>query len=181
MRKVILYVAMSLDGYLADQNKNVDWIEGDGSSENDSPWYESFYQSIDTILMGRNTYQQIIQDLSFGIWLYGDKKSYIFTSQGNEERGKNKELVFTDRNPKDLIHWLKHRKGKDIWLCGGSDLITQMVEANLIDEYHITLIPTLLGEGIPLFPKGETENKLTLLSSQHENGMVDLIYKKRES
>lgn len=182
MRKVILYVAMSLDGYLADDQKSVNWIQGDGSSQEDSPWYEAFYNTIDTILMGRGTYQQIIEEHSFGIWLYGDKKTYVFTHRGNEERGDNKEIIFTDRDPAAQINWLKHRKGGDIWLCGGADLIGQCLAQNLIDEYHITLIPTLLGDGLPLFPTfplDAKETPLTLVSCQQENGMLDLIYKKR--
>lgn len=183
MRKVILYTAMSLDGYLADEQKSVHWIQGDGSSEEEeNHWYENFYNSIDTILMGRGTYQQIIEEHSFGIWLYGDKKTFVFTHQGNEEKGSNKEIVFTDRPPAQQIHWLKHRKGGDIWLCGGADLIQQCLEQNLIDEYHITLVPILLGDGLPLFPhfpKESRETPLTLVSCEKENGMIDLIYKKR--
>lgn len=179
MRKVILYAAMSIDGYLADKQGGIDWLEGDGSSNDSMPWYEDFYESVDTILMGRNTYQQIVEDITVGFWLYGDKKTYIFTSQGEKEEGNKKELVFTAKNPADLIHWLKHRKGKDIWLCGGANLIAQCQKAQLIDEYHLTLIPTLLGEGLPLFAPQEGESPLKLLSTREENGMVDLVYGKR--
>lgn len=177
MRKVILYAAMSLDGYLADSQGNVDWIGGDGSSDVELPWYEEFYDTVDTILMGRKTYTQIVTELSPGIWLYGDKKTYVFTHQGEEDKN---EIVFTGRSPKDLIHWLKHRKGKDIWLCGGKELISQLMNQNLIDEYHITLVPTLLGEGLSLFSSLPSQAPLKLKSTREENGMVDLVYEKRE-
>lgn len=177
MRNVILYVAMSLDGYLADTNGSVSWIEGDGTGDADMPWYEEFYNSIDTILMGRVTYEQITKEISPDIWMYGDKKTHVFTS-GDE--GESRDILFTNRSPSQVISWLKHRKGKDIWLCGGKQLITTCMQENLIDYYHITLIPTLLGGGTPLFSPETCNEKLQLVSCREHSGMVDLIYKKRE-
>lgn len=179
MRKVILYGAMSLDGYLADREGGVDWICGDGSGEEDMPWYEEFYQGIDTILMGRRTYEQILNELSPGLWLYGDKKTYVFSHDLKEE---TKEIVFTDKNPVEFVKWLKNRKGTDIWLCGGAELYGSFIGADLVDEYHLTLIPTVLGGGISLFSGfsgNEGEKKLSLVSYRQENGMVDLVYRKR--
>lgn len=176
MRKVILYTAISLDGYLADREGSIHWISGNSTSEESMPWYETFYQNIDVILMGNTTYAQITKEISPDIWMYGDKKTYVFTHSGN---GESKEITFTDKNPTELIHWLKHRKGKDIWLCGGSNLIAQCINEDLVDEYHVTLVPTLLGSGIPLFPQQDRERPLKLLSHQVADGLVDLVYKKR--
>lgn len=175
MRKVILYVAMSLDGYLADKEGSVNWIEGDGSQQEELPWYEEFYHTVDTILMGRVTYEQITKELSPDIWMYGDKKTYVFTTG---EEATSKEIDFTSRTPSQLLSWLKHRKGTDIWLCGGQNLIAQCIKEDLIDEYHITLVPTLLGGGLGLFPEGSPQ-LLQLQSTRHSNGMVDLVYRKR--
>ncbi len=175
MRKVILYVASSLDGYLADDEGGLDWLVGENPEEI-SPWYEEFYHGIDTILMGRRTYGQIVEELSPEFWIYGDKETYVFTHQKQENLPK---ITFTEQNPSDLLRYLKHRKGKDIWLCGGGDLIAQMLEENLVDVIHLSLIPTLLGSGKTLFPSGAIEKKLSLQSVRHENGIVDLVYSRR--
>lgn len=176
MRKVILYAAMSLDGYLADKEGKVDWIGGDGSDlEAVSNWYEEFYHSVDCILMGRRTYEQIVTELSPDCWIYGGKQTYVFTHQEQEALP---EIEFTQKSPQELLRWLKHRKGKDIWLCGGGDLIGQLVEEDLIDEYHLTLIPVLLGGGIPMFPPQAEAQRLKLISSRQGNGMADLVYEK---
>lgn len=175
MRKVILYAAMSLDGYLADSQGKLDWLCGENPEESNQ-WYEEFYDSIDCILMGRRTYQQIAEELSPEFWIYGDKQSYVFGSTPQEDQG---QITFTEKSPADLLRWLKHRKGKDIWLCGGAKLIEAMIAADLVDVYHISIIPTLLGEGISLFPQRNQQQTLHLQSSREDNGIVDLVYVKR--
>lgn len=82
-------------------------------------------------------------------------------------------------NPADLAKKLKEENGKDIWVCGGADLVQQLVNKDLIDYYYITVIPTLLGSGIRLFENTEHEIKLRLLQTQSYNGMIDLIYTRR--
>lgn len=85
-----------------------------------------------------------------------------------------------DENPAELLRRLKEKPGKDIWICGGANLITQLMKEKLIDRYYITVIPTLLGKGIRLFEELESEQKLSLVKTQHYNGMVDLVYEIRE-
>lgn len=173
MRNVILYVAMSLDGYLADETGGLDWLHGENPEELNQ-WYEEFYDSVDCILMGKRTYQQIAEELSPEFWIYGGKQSYVFTSTAQEEQP---DIQFTQKQPGELVKYLKHRKGKDIWICGGAQLISTMIQEDLVDEYHITIIPTLLGGGIPLFPQGNPPKRLSLQSSRCDNGMVDLVYR----
>lgn len=175
MRKLILYTAISVDGYLADPQGGLDWIKGDGSEEGAMPWYEEFYHGVDTILMGRKTYRQITQEISPDVWLYGDKETYVFT---NAEQGYMPKVHFTSRRPEELIRWLRHRKGGDIWLCGGATLIQPFVEMDLVDEYHLTTIPTLLGQGIHLFSQGGNQQRLRLVQTDTFNGMVDVVYRR---
>ncbi len=175
MRKLILYAAMSLDGYLADPQGGLDWLCGENPEESNQ-WYEEFYDSIDCILMGKRTYQQIAEELSPEFWIYGEKQTYVFTTTPQEDLP---QITFTEKSPTDLLRWLKHRKGKDIWLCGGAKLIESMIAEDLVDVYHISIIPTLLGEGISLFPKGKSIQTLSLQSSKQDNGIVDLVYVKR--
>ena len=82
-------------------------------------------------------------------------------------------------NPVDLVKQLKEENGKDIWICGGANLVQQFVNRDFIDCYYITVIPTLLGSGIRLFENAKHEIKLRLLYTQSYNGMVDLVYGRR--
>ncbi|MDD4121179.1 MAG: dihydrofolate reductase family protein [Clostridia bacterium] len=172
-RKVILYIAMSLDGYIARINGDIDWLDGDGSEPNADFGYDEFYNSIDTVIMGRKTYDQV---LTFGKYPYKGTRGYVFTS---EKRNRNEDVIFTDENAGPLITKLRKEKGKDIWLIGGAEIIDTFIKKGLIDEYFITVIPCILGEGIPLFKAGRPELKLKLLKHEAVNGMAMLNYAKR--
>lgn len=174
MRKVIVYIAMSIDGYIATNNGDVSWLHS--SDENYQSEYDSygqFLETIDTVIMGNTTYQQIINELSPDKWVYQGLQSYVFSHQ----QQKNKEeIIFINTNPKVLIEKLKKEEGKHIWICGGADIIQQLHQEKCIDEYHITIIPTILGEGIALFTKG-LKTDVHLLKSIQDNGMIELRYK----
>ncbi|MBD5449049.1 MAG: dihydrofolate reductase [Lachnospiraceae bacterium] len=176
MRKISLFIAMSLDGYIADSTGGVDWLKGQGSDDENIDSYSEFIKNIDTILMGWNTYHQIVTELSPNEWIYSDFTTYVIT---HNEHDSPEKVRFTDTNPVDLVERLKKEKGKDIWICGGANLIGQLVNADLIDCYYITVIPTLLGSGIRLFESIKREIKLRLLNTQTYNGMTDLIYVRR--
>ena len=96
MRKAILYIAMSLDGYIADARGGVDWLTGDGSEPEHEGSYPAFYHSIDTVIMGHTTYRQITCELSPGHWVYGDKKCYVITHQSLPAA---EEAVFAASDP----------------------------------------------------------------------------------
>ncbi len=175
MRKVVLYIAVSIDGYIADKKGSVDFIEGDGSDKNNMGSYDIFYNSIDTVILGKNTYEQIINELSPDKWVYKDKFSYVITS----EKIENKEnIIFTNELYKTIDN-LKKEKGKDIWICGGASIVNQLLEKDYIDKIQLTIIPTILGEGIKLFNNFNKEIKLKLESTKNYNGFVDLVYIKR--
>jgi len=174
-RKVVLYISMSLDGYIARKNGEVDWLDGDGSEPNIDYGYDKFINSIDTVIMGRKTYEQI---LSFGEYPYKGTKGYVFTSQ---KMNNTEDVTFTDENVNDFITKLINEEGKDIWLIGGAGIIDDFIKNDLVDEYFITIIPYILGEGIPLFKDKNPEIKLKLLVNKKINGMAMLHYTKRES
>lgn len=176
-RKIILYIAMSLDGYIADINGKLNFLEGDGSSKVNAlvtASYNEFIATVDTILFGFYTYEQIITELSPNKWPYTNLKSYVFTSKRLVSQAK--EIEFTRQTPHSLIETLKQKDGKNIWVCGGSILTNSLIKENLIDEYHITIIPTILGEGIRLFDDNNPELKLKLVSTKKSDGMVQIIY-----
>lgn len=175
MRKISLFIAMSLDGYIADSKGNVEWLQGQGDGE-DIDTYSEFIKDIDTILMGWNTYHQIVTELSPNEWIYRDFITYVIT---HNEHTSSDKIRFVNRDPADLIKSFKNENVRDIWICGGADLVQQLVNQDLIDRYYITVIPTLLGSGVRLFENAEHEIKLKLLNTRSYNGMIDLNYMRR--
>ena len=89
------------------------------------------------------------------------------------------EVTFTDKNIGELINELRNQSGKDIWICGGANIVNQLIKLDLIDSYSITIIPTILGNGIRLFGSDLPQTKLRLISTQHYNGLTDLVYERR--
>lgn len=173
MRKVILYIAMSLDGYIADKHGGVGWLSGD-SSDPDAPGsYSSFLRSVDTIIMGYKTYQQIVSELSPDVWVYPGKKTYVIT---HRQLDSSDDIIFTSKGLSLLIADLKWRKGKNIWICGGASIVNQLLDLGLIDRMCITMIPVLLGDGLRLFSKHAKETRWELISTRSYNGMTDLVY-----
>ncbi len=171
MRKTVLYIAMSLDGYIADKSGGVSWLKGDGSEPENRGTYPAFYDTIDTILLGYTTYHQIATKLSPDKWVYEGKQCIVLTSK---EVAPHDDIVFTNQDLTTLIQSLKAEKGKDIWVCGGASIAQAMIAKGLIDEYRISIIPVLLGEGIPLF--STTHQELKLCSTSQNDGIVELHY-----
>ncbi len=176
MRKVVLFIAMSLDGYIADKNGGVGWLNGQGNDDENIDTYSEFVKDIDTVLMGWNTYHQIVTELSPTEWVYADLTTYVVT---HHKETSKENIQFTDENPVDLLEKLKRQNGKAIWICGGANLVQQVMDADMIDRYYISIIPTLLGKGIRLFGKFSKEQKLSLLQIRNYNGIVELDYERR--
>jgi dihydrofolate reductase len=169
MRKIILYIAASLDGYIARENGAIDWLPAEDPKEDYG--YKAFLGSVDTIIMGRKTYDQI---LTFSEFPYKDKKCYVFTTDFNRF---DHNVQFVDKNITCFTGNIKHQKGSDIWLVGGSEIIDIFIKAKMIDEIILFIIPTILGNGIPLFRHDDNEIKLQLkYSKQYPSGIVQLNY-----
>ena len=175
VREVVLYIAMSLDGFIADKNGQVSFLQGDGSDSTHQGSYQTFLSTIDTIIMGYKTYDQVIRELSPNQWPYEGLKSYVVTHRNIENL---EHIEFYHKDLEELIKQLKKEDGKNIWICGGANLIKQLMNMDLIDTYHITVIPALIGQGIKLFQSTKINQRLKLQSSLSYNGMVDLVYKK---
>ena len=173
MRKTVLYIAMSLDGYIADKAGGVGWLCGDGSDPENCGSYPEFESTIDTVILGHRTYHQIVTELSPDSWPYAGMHSYVLTHQKQPDQ---KEIHFVSTPLPALLTTLKQQNGKDIWLCGGADIIDQALKADLVDELTISVLPILLGDGIPLFRTSQTSRPLTLISHRSYNGIVDLVY-----
>lgn len=175
MREVVLYIAISLDGFIADKNGQVSFLQGDGSDPMHEGSYQTFLSSIDTIVMGYRTYDQIVNELSPNQWPYEGLKSYVVTHRNIEHQ---EQIEIYHGSMQELINRLKKEEGKHIWICGGANLVKQLMDMDLIDIYHITVIPALIGQGIKLFQSTDINQRLKLISSTSYKGMVDLVYKK---
>jgi len=165
MEKIILYIASSLDGYIARENGDVDWLP-----INTDSGYDNFYKSIDTVIMGKKTYDQI---LTFGDYPYKGKKSYVFTRNDSLTKDENVEFA---SNVEEFSRNLVSSKG-NIWLVGGSELFSAFLEHKLVDEIILSIIPTVLGKGIPLFQNINQEANLKLIKTTEYSGFVELTYK----
>ena len=171
MRKVILYIATSLDGYIARENGDIDWLFTD--SEDHDYGYSELYNSIDTTLIGNSTYEQI---LTFGEFPYPGKTNYVFTSNKKAKPHPSVKMIHLDIGK--FVRKLKSENGKNIWLVGGGQINTVLLNANLIDELIISVHPIMLGNGIPLFEKHNGQSDLTLIKScPYPNGLIQMTYK----
>jgi dihydrofolate reductase len=170
--KVSVYIATSLDGFIARKNGEIDWLTG-GESGADYG-YARFIATIDHIVMGRNTYEKV---LTFGGWPY-QKKVIVLTSR---EMSIPSELVdqleALGLAPHDALHELERRGAHHIYLDGGVT-VQRFLRAGLVNELTITTIPILIGEGLPLFGTLDQDIRLELLSSESfNNGFIQSRYK----
>ena len=173
MRKTILYIAMSLDGYIADKNGGVDWLEGDGSDTGNEGSYGKFIDNVDTVVMGYKTYNQIVMELSPDKWVYEGLKTYVITHRKIEN---NKNVNFINGSIEEAITELKNNDGKNIWICGGAKIVNELIDMGLIDIICVSIIPTLIGGGIRLFGERTENYGLKFIASETYNGITDLVY-----
>ncbi|MEY3411493.1 MAG: dihydrofolate reductase family protein [Bacteroidota bacterium] len=171
-RNLILYIAMSLDGYIAKLDGDLSWLSA-VEKEGEDYGYHKFVASVDTVIVGRKTYDKV---LSMGVdYPHQDKMSYIITRTPNASLGN---IHFYTEDVTELVKKLKAMPGKNIYCDGGAEIVNLLLNNNLFDELVISIVPVLLGGGIELFKPGRPENKLQLVSSQaFESGLVQVHYK----
>ncbi|MFA7116849.1 MAG: dihydrofolate reductase family protein [Bacteroidales bacterium] len=181
MRKVILYISMSVDGFIADKNGRIDWLDGDSIETIIKGSYPYFIKKIDTIIMGYHTYHQIVTELFPNEWPFYGKEIFVLTYNHLNEKAKFEGVSIINEDIESLVNRLKKKEGLSIWLCGGSATVDQFINHNLVDEFRITMVPKTLGEGIPLFSKQNkfSKMKLKLASTQIYNGIVEMEYVKK--
>lgn len=169
-RKIVCFIAASLDGYVARSDHSLDWLEKvEGEGDNG---YASFYETVDTIIMGRITYEQVMV-LTNGEFPYKNKQCYVFS----KTQRKNTEFVtFINEDISTFITKLKSEPGAAIWLVGGGELVQSFLQEKLLDEIILTLAPAIIGSGIPLFTNIEKEVELTLIESVRYNQFIQLHY-----
>lgn len=168
MRKLKLFIASSLDGCIARPDGAIDWLPTDGNDYG----YQDFIRTIGTTLMGGKTYRDVLR---FGTFPYAQLENYVFTRNRKMKKAPNVKFVSDDIC--EFTRNLKKGSGSGIWLIGGSEIITELYNEQLIDEYVVTIIPIILGKGIPMFYGLEKQEKLKLTGSKsYASGVVQLSY-----
>lgn len=175
MASVIIYSTMSMDGYIARPNGDIDWLFG-GDDGN----YQSFYDTVDVLFMGRKTYEQV---LTFGDWPYAGKQSYVFTHA--DLQTDRDDIKFVSGDPGVVLDQLAD--DTCAWAVGGEGLTTAMLEAGQINEMRLFVLPILIGDGIPMFPRHRHgSKKMTgdqrwqlVNSAALSEGLVELHYRRK--
>lgn len=177
-RKIILDLAVSLDGFIEGKNGEVDWCIMDPEME-----FTNFLNQIDTILYGRKSYDLWGQYIPTAeapeaekeMWeMVHSKEKYVFSKS---QKGSGSNTIFVNKNITEEVNKLKNNPGKDIWLYGGASLITTFINLGLVDEFRLSVHPVVLGEGRPLFVNIKQRMNLNLMHTRtFSSGVVQLIY-----
>lgn len=170
--KIICNIAISLDGYIADEQDGYDWIQGhhDQTLNNDHPYaYEAFLDTIDVVIMGKRCFDLKMHEQ------FNNHCVMVLTHQPIQNQNN---VEFFTSNDFHIIKNLK-KHGKNVYVFGGGVLVSTLLKEQLIDEFIIGIIPVLLGKGIKLFHEGYPVQSFTLTGTKIEDGIVLLFYQKR--
>lgn len=166
MRRVRYLVAMSLDGYIAGAKGEADWIILDPDID-----FEAILQQFDTVLLGRRTFDIMQQEVS----MFGSMKTIVFSKTLRPEAHAKTTII--SQTVAETIQGLRSQAGKDIWLMGGGELFRSLLDLGLVDTVEVSVIPGLLGCGIPLLPPMVEQKKLKLTGHRvYKTGIVSLQY-----
>lgn len=176
MRKIKLYIATTLDSFIAKSDGNIDFLNSIPNPEGLDYGYKDFLDSIDTTIMGNSTYKEI---LGFGIpFPYPDKTNYVLTKSDSKD---NEFVKFINSDIIEFTKNLLSQDGKDIWLIGGGKINTIYLNNDFIDEMIITMFPIILGDGIRLFENQPNEKKFNLSSiKKFDTGIMQIILTKND-
>lgn len=177
-RRIILDLAVTLDGFIEGKNGEIDWCIMDSEMG-----FINFLNEIDTILYGRKSYDLWGQftpeiadtDTEKEFWeLVHSKEKYVFS---RTQKGNDQDVRFINDNIVEEVNKLKNKPGKDIWLYGGASLITTFINLGLVDEFSLSVHPVILGEGKPLFTDIQKRLDLKMVHTRRfSSGVVQLIY-----
>jgi len=177
MRKISLFIATSLDGYIAKPNDDLSFLKI-VEKEGEDYGYAEFTSKIDTIIIGRKTYDYVLNEVGASYYDNGQRDVYVITRTKKPQVGRT---IFYTGSIIDLVKRLKSEKGKNIYCDGGAEVVNELVKNDLIDEFTISIIPVLLGNGTRLFKDGRPEQILELIKAQtFETGLTQLYYKRKK-
>lgn len=171
VRKVVLYIAMSLDGFIAAPNEDLSFLNL-VSKEGEDYGYYDFIKNIDTVIIGRKTYDWVMKQVD--VFPHVDKDTYIITRTKKQDKDR---IRFFNGDVKNLITQLKTVEGKNIFCDGGAEIVNLLLKDKLIDEFIISIIPVLLGKGTRLFNNNNEFSRLKLVSAKSfDTGLTQLHY-----
>lgn len=162
------YIAMSLDGFIADANGSVDWLNPFNNALGDDGDYGAFIKDVDALIMGRTTYQQV---MGWG-WPYEDRTGYVLTHR----RDFSGDNVAAAGNLETLRNAIKAQGHKNVWIMGGGETQRAALDAGMFDTLSVFVMPTLLGNGLPCFAKGPQHNLTLTATEQKPGGILKLDY-----
>jgi len=172
VRRIKLFIATSLDGFIASPDGSVDWLYTDGDYG-----MREFFASVDTALIGRKTHDQM---LAGGQPSYAGMTNYVFSRTRRADDGVPINYVTSDIE--GFIGSLRRSRGKDLWLVGGAGLVDSFREVDFIDDVILSIHPVLLGDGIPLFPDRHEAMQLELVKcTEYPRGLVQVHYRRAGS
>lgn len=175
MRKISLFIATSLDGYIAKPNDDLDFLKL-VEKEGEDYGYRGFTDTIDTFIVGRRTYDYVLEKIGASHYDNGQRVVYVITGT---ERPRVGNTIFYTGDIAELVKRLKSEKGKNIYCDGGAEVINELLKLDLIDEFIISIIAVLLGDGTRLFKDGRPEQRLELVTAKtFDTGLTQLHYKR---
>ena len=173
-RRLVLYIAMSLDGYIAKPNDDLSFLSI-VEKEGEDYGYNDFIKTIDTVIIGRRTYDWVMNQVQE--FPHSDIDTYVLTRTARPSVGKTN---FYTGNIKSLVLSLKSQNGKNIFVDGGAEVVNELLADNLIDDFIISIIPIMIGEGIRLFKDGRPEQVMELIDvKKFKTGLVQLHYRRK--
>ena len=177
MRKISLFIATSLDGYIAKPNDDLSFLKL-VEKEGEDYGYEQFTDTIDTLIIGRKTYDYVIKEIGSSHYDNGQRDVYVITRTQRPSAGRT---TFYTGSLKNLVKQLKSENGKNIYCDGGAEVINELLKNDLIDEFIISIIPVLLGNGTRLFKDGRLEQLLEFVTAKtFDTGLIQLYYKRKK-
>ncbi len=178
MRKISLFIATSLDGYIAKPDDDLSFLRL-MEKEGEDYGYEEFTNTIDTVIVGRRTYDYVLEEIGPSHYDNGQRDVYVITRTERPQVGKT---IFYTGDITELVKQLKSEKGKNIYCDGGAEIINELLKHDLIDEFIISVIPVLLGDGIKLFKDGRPEQRLEFITAKtFETGLIQLYYRREKT
>ena len=178
MRKISLFIATSLDGYIAKPDDDLSFLRL-MEKEGEDYGYEEFTNTIDTVIVGRRTYDYVLEEIGPSHYDNGQRDVYVITRTERPQVGKT---IFYTGDITELVKRLKSEKGKNIYCDGGAEIINELLKHDLIDEFIISVIPVLLGDGIKLFKDGRPEQRLEFITAKtFETGLIQLYYRRKKT
>ncbi|MBK5719535.1 dihydrofolate reductase [Dysgonomonas sp. Marseille-P4677] len=176
MKKIKLYIASTIDGYIATSDGDLDWLREFPNSEKSDFGYKNFMSGIDAVLIGGQTYRSLLcMDV---VWPYKSKTTYIISRKPIDIK-IDCDIYNITKNAIEEIAKIKNEEGGDIALFGGGILTKMLLQHDMIDEMTISTIPILLGGGISLFPVYFPTSSWYIEKTElFKNGLMQTVYRK---